>query len=104
MVSKRIAGILLLLVLASVALSAGEAPVPQVEPPAQQGVAAPAPEVLPGQVLPVEAAPWKEALPPLSILDSASYTACTCTTQCGQCPSRLRGCYNGIPICECFHC
>lgn len=101
MMSRKIAGTLLLLVLLAVALSAGEIPLPQTQGPAEQGTVAPQPATGPAQALPVEPAP---ALPPLDILDTARYTACTCEGQCGMCGGRLRGCFNGFPICECFQC
>jgi hypothetical protein len=97
MVSKRIVGMLLLLILSSVALSAGEAPLPEAEP----GLAPPAPAA---QALPFEPSTGTEALPPLNILDTVLYATCTCEGRCGECGGRLRGCYNGFPICECFHC
>lgn len=97
MVSKRIVGMLLLLVLSSVALSAGEAPVTEAEP--GLAPAAPAEQALPG-----EPPARTEALPFVNILDTVLYTACTCDVQCGVCGGRLRGCYQGIPICECFRC
>lgn len=103
MVAKRIAWMFLLLVTASAALSAGETPPPQVAAP-EQGAACPAleAELAIGQ----ELTDGAEALPPLSPLDTAVLKACTqqeCEVRCGGC-GRLRGCWNNIPFCECFHC
>ena len=42
--------------------------------------------------------------PPVPAETGAAQKLCNCDTQCGVCGGRLRGCFNGHPICECFQC
>ena len=42
--------------------------------------------------------------PPVPAQAGAVQKVCNCDNQCGPCGGRLRGCFNGFPICECFHC
>ena len=42
--------------------------------------------------------------PPVSAEAGAVQKLCNCDTRCGVCGGRLRGCFNGVPFCECFQC
>ena len=105
MLHRKTAGLLLLLILASLALYAGEAPT---SPAAQTAPAAPGvfvvnPMNAPAPAPAAEPAMKTEASLLPSFLALAAGPGCNCDTQCGGC-GVLRGCYNGFPICECFHC
>lgn len=97
----RIAGMLLLLIMAPIGLYADEAALPRAEAPAFN--ATPVLEAACGQDLTAAPSQGLEAPLPASFFEPTQ-SACNCDTQCGVCGGRLRGCFNGIPICECFHC
>lgn len=98
----RIAGMLLLLIIASIGLHADEAALPRTEAPAEPSAAL-ALKTACDQDLTVETSERTKALPAPTFFEPELKSTCNCDTQCGGC-GRLRGCYNGFPICECFHC
>jgi hypothetical protein len=111
-IAMRIAGLLLLLLMTSIALYADQATPSRVAAPTALGVASVAPIAVPGlepacsQDFAVETSPATTA--PLSpvVLDRVEIEpgpGCNCDLQCGGC-GRLRGCFNGWPICECIRC
>lgn len=105
MLRKRIAGLLLLSILASTGLFANQAALPQAEPRAEP-TAAPALDTACPQDLGLtgELTNGLEALLSPSFVEPVQKSTCNCDTRCGVCGGRLRGCFNGIPFCECFQC
>ena len=99
----RIVGMLLLLIMASTGLFADEAALTRADTLAEPS-ATPALEIACKQELTGEPSNRVEALLPPSFFEPALESTCNCDTQCGGGCGRLRACYNGFPICECFHC
>jgi hypothetical protein len=103
MLLERIAGLLLLSILASTGLFASQAALPQTETLAEPA-AAPALEIACQQDLTGEPMNGLEAPLSPSFFEPVQKSTCNCDTRCGVCGGRLRGCFNGIPFCECFQC